>query len=108
MEKVINTLKSLLEKGAILLDVRTCHEYSGYHPDGALNVPYEEIDNRIHQIKSWKKVIITFSKYGRRSAMAVAKLKRKGIAAIDGGAQENIDAALGKLDQGDQPLDQGS
>ena len=94
MQEFKKNLKSLIKKGAVLLDVRTCHEYSGYHPDGALNVPCEEIDTRINQIKSWQKIVIAFSTYGRRSAIAVSKLKRRGINAIDGGSHENIDAAL--------------
>ena len=100
MNKFKHNLKSLLQKGAVLLDVRTCQEYVGYHPEGALNVPYEELDTRIEQIKSWQKVIIIFSKYGRRSAMAVRKLKLKGIQAIDAGSQDNIDIALGNDESG--------
>ena len=99
MKQLKQNLKSLIEKGAVLLDVRTCHEYSGNHPDGALNVPCEEIDNRIHQIQSWQKVVIAFSTYGRRSAIAVSKLRRRGIKAIDGGSQENIDKVLGDTEE---------
>ncbi len=98
MSIIKTKLKSLLEKGAVLLDVRTLQEYTGRHPEGAVNVPYEEIDGRIQQIQSWKRVIITFSSYGRRSAKAVSKLRRRGIEAIDGGSREDIQKALGDDD----------
>ncbi len=77
-------LAQLLREGAILLDVRTNLEFSGFHITGAINIPYDELDaKKIEEIRQWNLPVITFSTYGRRSRIASRKLKMAGIIVLD-------------------------
>lgn len=76
-------VRRLVEGGAILLDVRTHYEYAGYHVQGAINIPYDEIERFQNFIVSWNKPVITFSLHGRRSEIAAIKLRGLGVEVYD-------------------------
>lgn len=86
-------LQQLLDEGAILLDVRTHCEHAGYHIEGAINIPYDEIEVLKAVICDWKKPVITFSTYGRRSRIAAAKLKSMGLEVFDAGSMFVVEKA---------------
>jgi rhodanese-related sulfurtransferase len=94
-------IAELLTKGAVLLDVRTHCEHAGYHMEGALNIPYDEIDRMKCFIKDWAKPVITYSSYGRRSHIAYLKLKAFGIEVYDGGTIRDIEIALCTFKKGE-------
>jgi len=77
-----NELNSWLQQGAKIIDVRTQMEYVGFHIPGAVNIPYDEIDHYMEEIKSWNSLIIVYSTYGLRSKIIAAKLQKKGIAVL--------------------------
>lgn len=77
------TVRRLMERGAILLDVRTHCEHAGYHVEGAINIPYDEIERFRSFIVSWNKPVITFSSHGRRSEIAAQKLRGFGVEVYD-------------------------
>ena len=50
------------------IDVRTDEEYRKEHIKGAVNIPYEEITQRIHEVTSDKDAMIyVYCRSGRRS-----------------------------------------
>jgi rhodanese-related sulfurtransferase len=77
------TIKLLLDKGAVILDVRTHYEHAGYHVEGAINIPYNELERFRDFILSWKKPVITFSTHGRRSDIAAQRLRKIGVEVYD-------------------------
>jgi len=83
-------LKQLLDDDAILVDVRTVHEFVGFHLPKAHNIPYEELTYHMEQIKSWDKPIILYCMEGRRSQLVSEILKKEGIEVYDAGSQERI------------------
>jgi len=83
-------LKQLLEDDAILVDVRTIHEFAGFHLPKAHNIPYEELLYHLEQIKNWDKPIIIYCMEGRRSQLVTEALKREGIEVYDAGSQERV------------------
>lgn len=87
-------LKRAFEEGALLLDVRTVSEYSRTHIQGARHISYEELDDCLAQIQSWKKPVITYSTHGRRSRIASELLKNKNIQVYDGGQKGNLESLL--------------
>lgn len=87
-------LKNLLDVGAILLDVRTNHEYVGFHLPNARNISPEYLSSYVDKIKSWKKPIIVYSTYGLRSKLACLILHKEGIEVYDAGAQARVKALL--------------
>lgn len=78
---VINedTVKELVNKGAILVDVRTEKEYADGHIDGSINLPHNEIFLRHNEIfKDKKTPIVTCCGTAKRSSQAMDILKYLG------------------------------
>lgn len=85
------------ETNATIVDVRTPGEFAGEHYPGAINIPLDEVAQRINEFKSFPKPVITYCRSGSRSGMAVAMLKQNGIAeAMNGGGLYNILTTLNK------------
>ena len=72
----------------IIVDVRTKEEYQEGHVVGAINIPYDEIDENVNLDKT--KTIYVYCKSGRRSAVAYQTLKDLGYTVEDLGAYSSI------------------
>lgn len=73
------TAKDMVEKGAILLDVRTETEYIVGHIDGSINIPHTEIITRAGAMLPDKNVvIITYCSAAKRSVQAQQMLSSLG------------------------------
>ena len=78
-------------KNATIVDVRTPDEFAGQHIPGAINIPLDEVAQRINELKELPKPIIAYCRSGNRSGMAVAILKQNGIAeAVNGGGIDEM------------------
>jgi phage shock protein E len=77
-------IRDKLNKGAILLDVRTREEYHYGHIEGSINIPASEIHNKIDRLDK-DNVIIAVCESGARSAQVVRYLKSKGFESYNGG-----------------------
>jgi len=91
-----NELDIFLTRNAILLDVRTIHEYVRTKIPEARHAALEELSRHIELIKSWNTPIITYCTYGNKSQKAFQILKRAKIKVIDGGAKNNLIKLLQK------------
>ena len=69
--------ESLLKSGAILVDVRSEVEYHQKTLPNAVNIPLENIENQVENLKN--KPVLLFCASGMRSLSAYKKLKNKGI-----------------------------
>jgi rhodanese-related sulfurtransferase len=78
--------KSLVQQGAVIVDVRTPGEFNSGHIKGAVNIPVDSIRNKINDLKKKGKPIITCCASGMRSSTAAGILKQNGIEAYNGGA----------------------
>ena len=87
-------IKEYLEKGAIVLDVRTKMEWDQGHSDGAKNIVLNLIPLQIDEIKSWNKPVIAVCLSGGRSGQAAQFLRNNGIDVINGGPWQNVDQYL--------------
>ena len=80
-----------IDKNATIVDVRTPGEFAGQHVPGAINIPLDEVTNRINEFKKLPKPVIAYCRSGNRSGMAVAILKQHGIAeAVNGGGVDDM------------------
>lgn len=71
-------------RGALLLDVRTPGEFSEGHVEGALNIPVQDLGNRIGEIAKGREVVV-YCRSGGRSAVAAQMLCGRGHAVLDVG-----------------------
>ncbi len=87
---------SKVERGALIIDVRTPREFDEGHVSGAVNIPYDTIDRVIHQTEpDTRRDIVLYCRSGRRSALAAQALARVGYTnVVDAGSLENARAAL--------------
>lgn len=83
-------IERALEKGAIIVDVRTPQEFKHGHIKGALNIPLDRISSQAGKLAAKNKVIITTCRSGARSASAAAMLRSAGMDAINGGAWTSL------------------
>lgn len=75
----IEELQSMIQKGAILVDVRSPQEYREGHLEGAVLIPeYELISSHLKQFQSKDELIIVYCSNGLRSKRAQKKLERLG------------------------------
>ena len=77
-------LKALKGRGAQILDVRTPAEFAGGHPAGALNIPLDQLSQRLAQLDKARPVICCCAS-GARSGMAASLLRAQGFEAVNGG-----------------------
>mgnify|MGYP000353782579 FL=1 len=89
-------IKEYLDKGAIVLDVRTKPEWNEGHTEGAKHVVLTVIPLEIEKIKSWNKPVIAVCKSGGRSAQATQFLSNHGVDVINGGPWQNVDQYVAK------------
>ncbi|KFZ40670.1 hydroxyacylglutathione hydrolase [Thermoactinomyces vulgaris] len=64
----------------VVVDVRTDEEYQEGHIPGAAHIPYDEMENRFHELEHAKdKPILLVCRSGRRSVIAAEVLSQKGF-----------------------------
>lgn len=82
------------QKNASIIDVRTNAEYVSEHYPNAINIPLDQIMQRLDELKKLPKPIVAYCRSGNRSAIAVAILKQHGITEVinGGGLQEMMQA----------------
>ena len=78
----------LTKNNYIIVDVRTEEEYNESHIKKAINIPYDEMDDKVNLDKT--KTILVYCKSGKRSSIAYNKLKSLGYDVKDLGAFDNI------------------
>ena len=62
----------------LVLDVRRPSEFAAGHVDGALNIPYGELPERLGELPRGR-LIATVCKAGKRSGLAASVLQREGF-----------------------------
>jgi phage shock protein E len=76
---------------ATIIDVRTEKEFAGQHVPGAINIPLDQLSERINELKGMPKPIVAYCRVGNRSGVAVSILRQHGITdALNGGGMEDV------------------
>ncbi len=73
--------RELVEQGALLVDVRTPQEYEQHHIPGALNLPLQELDNRISELPEDQDIVL-YCRSGARSGRALQRLQSLGYSDV--------------------------
>ncbi len=69
-----------------IIDVRTPEEFTGGHVAGSINIPLNEVPEKVETIKAMKQPIILCCASGNRSGQATQYLKQLGINCENGGS----------------------
>lgn len=81
------TLENIIkEKKGSIVDVRTRQEYSGGHVANSINIPLNEIQDRLEEIQNLESPLILCCASGNRSGQAQHYLSQKGIDCYNGGS----------------------
>lgn len=79
-------------KNIIVVDVRTRDEYMFNHLSGAINVPLQEISQKIERfVPNKDDIVIVYCEYGGRSKKALNKMNKMGyvnVYNLDGGIEK--------------------
>jgi len=83
-------LKTLLDNGALLIDVRTRGEYAGGHIKNSKNIPLDEIGKALPKMNKEQNIVVVCAS-GMRSGNAVSMMKRSGFTnCYNGGSWMNF------------------
>ena len=83
-------LKSMIDEGAFLVDVRTPGEFIEGHVKGSVNIPLDSVTHQLAKFKN-KKNIIVFCRSGNRSAQAKLILEQNGFTnVVNGGTWQDV------------------
>jgi rhodanese-related sulfurtransferase len=74
------------EKKGTIVDVRTTEEFNGGNVLGSINIPLQEIDKRINELKSFKQPLVLCCASGGRSGQATQYLLQQGFECFNGGS----------------------
>src|SRR4030095_4555263 len=93
-----NNIKEALQKGAVIIDVRTPHEFDNGKVPGSINIPVDRISISVERIRSMQKPGIVCCESGARSNQAKNILKAAGINEVyNGGSWESVLKIRNKL-----------
>ena len=85
-----SNLKSIIDEGAYLVDVRTPAEFAEGHVKGSVNIPLDTIGNNLQKFSN-KKNIIVFCRSGNRSGQAKVILENNGLKNVtNGGTWQDV------------------
>ena len=65
-----------------LLDVRSADEFAAGHLRGALNVPVQELNQRLAELGAKDRPVAIYCRSGRRSAVAAQLLRAAGFTSV--------------------------
>lgn len=86
--------KSLVQNGAMIVDVRTPQEFNGGNIKGSVNIPLQSLQSSLGKIPK-NKTVITCCASGMRSASAKSILKSAGYQDVhNGGGWSSLNSKL--------------
>ena len=86
----MENLEKLIKAGnASIIDVRTASEFGGGHVAGSINIPLQEIPNRLSEFKAMKNIVLCCAS-GNRSGQAAQFLRQNGIPCENGGSWMDV------------------
>lgn len=78
---------------ATIVDVRTPEEFAEGHVPGSLNIPLNELPERIEEVRELARPIVLCCRSGHRSGVALDYLRARGFEGVtNGGSWLDIQA----------------
>jgi rhodanese-related sulfurtransferase len=82
----MNAEQIIKEKQGTIVDVRTPSEFMGGNVAGSINIPLQEIQQRMDELKSLNQPLVLCCASGNRSGQATQFLTQQGIECCNGGS----------------------
>ena len=82
----MNAEKIIKEKQGTIVDVRTPSEFMGGNVESSINIPLQEIEKRMDELKTLKQPLVLCCASGVRSGQATQYLMQQGIVCCNGGS----------------------
>lgn len=82
----MNVEKIIKEKHGTIVDVRTTEEFRCGNAESSINIPLQEIQQRMDELKNMKQPLVLCCASGGRSARATQFLMQQGIECCNGGS----------------------
>ena len=80
---------------ATIIDVRTISEFKSGHVKGSINIPLDQIPNKIQSLKKMSRPLIMCCRSGMRSGSATQFLTKEGFDEVyNGGAWQTVQKTL--------------
>lgn len=76
----------------VIVDVRTPLEFAGGHVPGSINIPMQEVVQRLDEIKKLRQPILLCCASGNRSGQVAAYLNGIGVSCENGGCWMEVAA----------------
>lgn len=80
----------LVFNGATIIDVRSPQEYKSGHPTNSINIPLDQIPNKLDKIKKLKAPILVCCASGMRSGRAKGMIAQIGVEVHNAGSWKNL------------------
>lgn len=81
------TVEEIIQaKKGTIVDVRTREEFAGGHVANSKNIPLQELENHIDELKNFESPLILCCASGGRSGMAQGSLSQAGIECYNAGS----------------------
>ena len=88
------SVKDFMDKGAVIIDVRTVGEFREGHIKNSKNIPLDTVFSKVNEIKKLNKPVIVCCRSGMRSSQAASILKNSGLEVRTGGGWQNLESKL--------------
>ena len=89
----MNAEKIIKNSLGTVLDVRTPAEFMGGSVPGAINIPLQEIPQRVGEIKKMAQPLVLCCASGNRSGQAQGYLTQLGVECVNGGSWLEVNYA---------------
>ena len=84
------TIQDLIKSGAKIIDVRTPDEFMGGHVAGSVNIPLNEVPERVSEFQEMEGPLVLCCLSGGRSGQATGYLQSQGIECYNGGSWMDV------------------
>ena len=88
------TIQELIQQGAKIIDVRTAEEFKGGNVPNSINIPLNEVPQRIDDFEDIDDPIILCCLSGGRSGQATGFLQSQGIECYNGGGWMDVNYTI--------------
>ena len=88
------TIQDLIQNGAKIIDVRTPEEFMGGNVPGSVNIPLNEVQERLSDFEEMDGPLVLCCLSGGRSGQATGFLQSQGIECYNGGGWMDVNYAV--------------